>query len=502
MRISLRVGIVSFCAMMFGCAPTESSEPARRADLPPGGKHGLTYTVERYLPGLDEHVVVTKSPTNVRVTRADGSPATWSGTLASEKAALRTRFGAALPRFSRSLDAARPDEIFPFLASYRLSVNLADLERRMRGPQRQLAIAELHAAISEAGESLEARLKALGAKVAARSSHGPFLVGTASVAALRTIARDPELTFLSSGDPGLPVLDATQALEVYATPDAFHAHGWNGAGQAVGVIEPGNGRVWDQHAIFGQGIEYTDDFTPCSTVDDCSSLMGTTGSFPRECKSFGQAGSFCVTRHGTAVAGIVAEHAPEARIIFPNTTGWTPYQEYPFPWAGCPDCEPYTEHETVGCSHSAMWQAYTALLQNGAKFVNESFHCREGYSFDGQVGWRDGREMDGLIQDYFARAYDFTVFKSAGNKASGPYEEACPYLNNAICVGATPSTRDRVSCFSNFANPVDGNAPIRISPARTIAARTSIGSAPTSWRSGARLPSTDATRGRSSFRSP
>jgi len=125
----------------------------------------------------------------------------------------------------------------------------------------------------------------------------------------------------------------------------------------------------------------------------------------------------CVSKHSTAVGGVIAAIAPEADLFMANADNMSPV--------------------TIG----AIEHAYKYLVdEQKVPIVNESFATTRAF-------------VHGIVEDELARSRGLFVTVASGNEAA--YEwgaPACRDSTNALCVGAHGAGL-QLSCFSNWGNP-------------------------------------------------
>ena len=94
------------------------------------------------------------------------------------------------------------------------------------------------------------------------------------------------------------------------------------------------------------------------------------------------------------------------------------------------------------CLDSNILDRYAWLVDNGVTTVVESWACGDSVEID----------ADGPLQDWYARNYDLTIVRSAGDANSAV---ACAFLHNGLCVGGVKVDRTYDSGLSSWHNPSD-----------------------------------------------
>jgi hypothetical protein len=217
----------------------------------------------------------------------------------------------------------------------------------------------------------------------------------------------------------------------------MHALGLFGAGQAIGFLEEAKCGLYDPHESFSQNaspITYETEPMDCKTDPDCANCDLGGGAM---CLALGHPGHplQCVAVHASETASCVSatrggtgNGASKASMFHPNAGGPSLLSGHP---------------TSVACSASGTVDAYDWLTKKGVTTANESWGCTL------PLGGATAATVEGLAEDWYARNFGISIFKSAGNDPRGT---ACPFTLNSICVGGT-NTSHAMSCFSSWMNP-------------------------------------------------
>ena len=391
---------------------------------------------ERYVPALDDLVQIVKSPSGAYAIRADGRRLSLPALREATRAAHRARSGALVPGFHEHLRALPADEVVKAALYFEPDLPWRELAPRLYATTpdvAEAARAELIEAITEQGAELADRLRARGLIVTAVGRRMPVVLARGPASTMLDLREERQLRMVTGAEPQVPELrcnggadkrDGVCHVDVnvfHGVDAAFNEAGYYGAGQRVAIFEDvGNCTLNEQHEAFQH-------------------VAGVVYSNPTP--------EQCAASHGTNVASVISGSndgvrcgAAEVELYYPN--------------AGTPEFFPATGESVLTsiCNINATLTAYdwmSSIADPPLSAVNESYGCmHQAINCDYHLA----RQWEGITQDYFARVYDMTIVKAAGNRNCGVGQEACPWSLNSICVGSMNSAGS-MSCFSSTANP-------------------------------------------------
>ena len=213
----------------------------------------------------------------------------------------------------------------------------------------------------------------------------------------------------------------------------MNALGYFGADQRIGFLEEARCGIYDAHEALSENsnpVKYQVEPMDCTKDSDCNDCDLGAGAM---CVDLGHPGhdKQCVAVHvsqtasnASATRGGTGNGASKASLYHPNKGGSSPI--------GFP---------SVACSADGTVDAYDWLTSEGVTTANESWSCQV-------LGGAAGGALEGLAEDWYARNFGISIFKSAGNQ---PADDACAYTLNSICVGGTNTSQD-LSCFTSWRN--------------------------------------------------
>ncbi|MGE0791215.1 MAG: S8 family serine peptidase [Sandaracinaceae bacterium] len=387
-----------------GCEPS----------APPTGEPERTvvYETRRFLRGLDEWVVVTKTPHHTIATRANGDRVDWSDLRAQDQSAWEARHGRMTPQMAELLDATPGGQISAMVAF----------------------------GSETSADARQALLSSYDVDITAIARHAPLAAIRGDVSELNTLARDPLIAVLDVGEYGEPVQDdyAGSSMCPDTSPGAldpvsFHAidqlnsAGNFGDGYLVGLVEAaqhGKCGFFAEHQAFAKNAGsplYGTSPNACTADFQCQMVTG----FCDTCVN-----GYCTSAHATQVASVVSQNidfgsgeversASEVRFVMSNTASST------------------------ACSTSGLITIYDFMLESGVLTANETFGCTGGFDY-------------GLVEDYYQLSNpELLVVTSSGNDHDS---RACRGTSNSLCVGGAyydPTLSDyNVSCFQSDLNPL------------------------------------------------
>ena len=387
--------LAASCGALSGC-----SSPADEV-VTVGVTPELVYRTHHYFSGLRLNGDIVKTPTRAWVEFEDGRVMGLEDARAADRQA----------RFARQ--GVLDDETYAFLLAAPQDV------------EQHVAIGFIapldapNAGVATPPEDALARIRESGLRVSRVSTSLPIAEGDATPPVLLKAAHLSGLESLSISQPSRVIEESAEDPVPYTQADSVAwPQGFYGGGAQIGVLEPGACHINDKHPIFASStIDYTD-----SGNDACTANA--------ECKARCGDGSVCVLGrcedyHGTGVAGVVAQVAPKATIVYSTQFG------------------AYGDSTLAG-----MELSYSKFQDRNVRIVNQSFRIPG-------TGIPLGRSpVQGIVEDFAARRRDVLIVQSAGNGGTGNYgnEETCPYNLNAICVGSHDQDYKR-SCFSDWNNP-------------------------------------------------
>lgn len=373
----------------------------------------------KYLAGLDETVTVVKGLGDGYVLRASGEAQPLREVLAADREAWRDAHGALSPKLvgeiepmsgSALVDVALLFDPLDDWTDYLAAFDSGD-------PAELGAQAEIMTqAIAAHNAAIASQLDALGITDYQIDPNAPFISARIPKLSLALVAQIPELTSVVPNGETEPVEESNDIVD----PLVFHHRSalstyTGGATRRIAILEPGVCRVRADHVMIDAAVSYSHAGVSCVTASDCTAKCGTA-NVPNAC-----IGNRCLDGHGNATTSVVTRFAPDSPIYYPNG-GSAP---------NGPTCS------------KDLAPAFSYLQANAVRWVNQSFSCSDN---PGGLSALDGR-----VQDYYARAYNYVITKSAGNDGAG--SEACENTWNSICVGSVDAEGE-VSCFSSRDNPL------------------------------------------------
>jgi hypothetical protein len=414
--------------------PDEPARPGR-----PVASHDLEYRRVEHLPTLDEDITVIKTPDSVSAIRASGREQPLLEVRAEERAAKLARWGALDPSFDPALQAAPASAQLPVAFHFDPHVDWTRITPALHDPAaRPGAQGQLLAAIDRGAQQLAAELTVRGVQAVWYRPTIPIVFGLADATTIRGLARHPDLTLISSNEPGRVELHAgpPNTISDPQIDTGMNAIGLFGAGQSVGFLEEAKCGLYDPHEAFSLAGPITYEVEPmdCKTDFDCGNCDLGGGAM---CLPLGHPGHplQCVAVHASETASCVSatrsgsgNGAFQASLFHPNAGGPSPLSGHP---------------TSVACSASGTVDAYDWLTKKGVTTANESWGC------SAPLGAGTAATLEGLAEDWYARNFGISIFKSAGNR---PDMSACPFTLNSICVGGT-NVAHAMSCFSSWRNP-------------------------------------------------
>lgn len=393
------------------------------------------YRQTRYYEGLGENVTIVKGYEGAYAQREGGGRLSLPELQRLEAQALRGKYGALVPEFSRRLDAKPASEVTPIAVYFEPGAPLGAWAERLHDAsdsERQAARDDLRAAIVGRGAALSAELVQVGATEIRAATYLPALYALATPAVARAVARLPGVVLVNTAQGGRPETHAT-ATNAISDPQidtGFNDRGFYGSGQRVGFVEAASCGLYENHEAFAStGVTYMVEPITCKNDSDCG-ICDIDSHGSAACIDLGRGvGKQCVTGHASQTASNVSASiggtdfgAAKAGLYYANKGA-------PVTW-GPP--------ESVACSDVAIAGAYDWFVTEAVTTTNESFGC---LTSDGPV--------DGITQDYYARYFGISVLKSAGNGGSDSF--ACRHSLNSLCVGATDGSA--MASFSSSKNP-------------------------------------------------
>ncbi len=363
------------------------------------------------------------------VLREDGSTDSLPNVIEANKFAWQAQYGKLTPEVVAYAQTVPPEELIDLSVAfdpledwptYLSALESGDevLEQEQSNLLKD-SIAEKSALIIEA-------LEAAGAVDVQASVWSPFISFRVAQASLPLIQDLPEAARII----GNATLEAEeQANNVVANPATFHnvsavSSNFTGDGERVGMIEPGVCRIRENHPLVAATVNYSNAGANCSTSADCTLTKCGNASIPHACVS-----GKCRDGHGTATTSVLTRFLPDAAIWYPNGG---------------------TGPEGPVCSRQ-ITTTYDYLRTSLVRYSNESFSCNDQISTLSPT--------DGVVQDYFSRAHNFFITKSAGNDGEG--SAACKSTWNSLCVGSIDAEQE-LSCFSSTDNPFYGAGSLTI----------------------------------------
>ena len=259
-----------------------------------------------------------------------------------------------------------------------------------------------------------------------------MLAGTATREAAITLANHPDVAWVEVDKQAHPLQATPQSSQVLIRSDRANSLGFNGAGQAVAVIDT--------------GVDYTVPSLGGGSFPNAKVIGGTdigdNDSDPMDCEG-----------HGTEVAGVIAGPtgvAPGAKIvaikIFPSKDSTN---------ATCSDT----------ASFSDIFAGMNFAVVNKAALGITVINLSLGGAFDDSLdhGYCDSDEPGSAAAVDAATAAGLVVVVAAGNDALTNQLSVPACVSSAVSVGAVyPESRTRVSwlddlggilCFDQPVNP-------------------------------------------------
>ncbi len=435
--------VLGVLAVEVACsAPSDAPPPPPPSPSSASAPLDLTARRVEHLRALDEDITVVKTTSGAYAVRADGRRQGLLDVRSEERLARLARWGAVDPDFDAALRAAPQAELQPFAAHFDPGVDWRQVTPALLRPaDRAAAQATLQVAIADAGKRLATELAARGATAVMVRETMPIVFGRARPAAILALARHAGITLITSNAAGAPVLHAG-APNTITDPQidtGMNALGLFGSGQRIGFLEEARCGLYDPHEAFADNGSVTYQVEPmdCTKDSDCTDCDLGGGA---KCVALGRPGHAlqCVAVHASQTASCAAASqggtghgASKAALFHPNAGGASPI--------GFP---------SVACSASGTVDAYDWLIKNDVTTANESWGCTP-------LGTGTAAGLEGLAEDWYARNFGISIFKSAGND---PGATACPFTLNSICVGGTNTSQD-LSCFTSWKNPLLGDKP-------------------------------------------
>lgn len=356
-----------------------------------------------------------------------------------EHAAYRARYSSRSAALDAQLRVAPPSERLS--VTFHLFHEIPDSARVrhqiVAGSVRATPSAPLRERIGEVQARGRAALERRGLTGLKPMAYYPGLYGEVSAAELVALGVVPEVSLITSnaGSRGVPHGPPTNAVSDARIDTAFNAFGNYGAGTSVGIVEQPDCRLYDVHESFtynplhfGMHALYDEAGwpIPCSSPLNCRAC---NYGEPGPCMNLGR-GYECVAQHASWVAGVVTATrgpdrwgAAEATVAFANRG----------------ELNTVTNRNQVACFPPGLSRAYSFLFDNMILMANESWGCDEA----------GDEQLDGYLQDWYARYFDILPVKAGGNFPVGwPYTictaeyclQACPLSSNSLCVGGSIST--------------------------------------------------------------
>ena len=426
------------CVAAIGCGQADPPPPPRGGE----GRHALIYRRSVYLAGLDERVEIVKGPDRAIGIRADGRRMGLAALRAADRAAHRSRYGPIAIGFRAHLATVAPQEEIAAAVYFQPDADWDRLTQELHaedGATVAAARAELSAAIVRDAEEIAETLMRRRLRVTGAGKWMPVVFVRGTPAELLDLPDEARIKLVTgtemlvsehrcNGGPDKVTEGCDVDLNVFHRIDAaFNAAGFFGKGERIGMLEDvGNCGLKKQHEAFEHtgGIFYSN-------------------PLPNP----------CISEHGTWVASVLSGSndgvrcgAAEVEIYYANS--------------GLPQYFPHVQ-ETLTTSiynTAATLNAYEWFSGIGMpgdsddrplSAVNESYGCLHKRI---TCSYPTAAEWEGITQDYFARVYDMTIVKAAGNDNCTFTQEACPWTLNSVCVGSVNSTLT-MSCFSSHNNP-------------------------------------------------
>jgi hypothetical protein len=386
---------------------------------------------------LDEDVTVVKTTGSTYAVRADGRQQSLLALHEEERAAKVARWGALDPDFDTELRATPTTAMVPVSFHFDPKVDWGRLTPELsNADDRAAARTRLETAIADGARRLADELTKLGVTSVWYRPTIPVVFGLARAPTIQALSRHASVTMIASNAPGRAELHAgpPNAISDPQIDTGMNALGLFGADQRIGFLEEARCGMYDPHEAFSENsnpITYQVEPMDCTSDSDCSDCDLGGGAM---CLDIGHPGhdKQCVAVHvsqtasnASATRGGTGHGASKASLFHPNAGGSSPI--------GFP---------SVACSASGTVDAYDWLAKNDVTTANESWGCLP-------LGSGTAATLEGIAEDWFARNFGISIFKSAGNNPNGV---ACPFTLNSICVGGTNLNHD-MSCFSSWKNP-------------------------------------------------
>jgi subtilisin family serine protease len=386
---------------------------------------------------------------------------------ASERAALRKRFGGFMPGFDDYLATLGAWEKTKVAIYFSPEIDWADLEHRLasKDPLTQSAARnELRSVTARDVQKLAGELEGLGLEITQRGQSMPAIFAQGTRSTIERLRHHPQIRLVMSGEQRMPqarghetpactpskTTRSTSSTNCSVDPNIFHKidtvvnhdRGYYGAGQRVAIYDDANDDPWVYPGPCGlyedhEAFEFL--YTPCS---GCSKVQYS--NFPE-----------CQARHGTEVAGVISASvdgnkcgAAEVEFYYPNDDELVQLPNDEFAYVSF--CAP-----GLTLRQYEWMQAIGDVAEPNdppISVVNESWGCiANGLNCSLSLG----AEYEGITQDYYSRYYGMTVVKAAGNSDCDNVA-ACPWTLNSICVGAAEPNGSMAS-WSSWGNPMFAN---------------------------------------------
>lgn len=393
----------------------------------PPGIDEPRYELHRHFEGLNEDVLLVKTPERVYVVRADRSELSYMAFLDEERSAYRQRFGNVSPESRLRIDAAHANDHVPLAVEFEIpDVDWDDYALRIQLEGGGGAARELTVRLAEARRRIVPMLESQGLQVTAESMSMPMVFGRAAGQSIRQLRRVEGVT-LHVDDAGHEFVDAAPNSVTHPHIDvAFGQNGTAGsyaATQKIGILEGWSAPIYDSHEAFAFNSLPVSYLSPPS-IRACGQCVPGD-----EVCSF--SGSRCESVHTSHVASVISA-ARQGQ-----------------PWSSA-QAQLFLHNGTAAgggggvCTLSGRDAAYNAFRFAGVSVVNMSFSCFPGAGM-------------GQVEDYYARVFGIHTAQSDANTGSAVPPPACPWTLNANCVAATTAANGFFSGWSE--NPGDRDEP-------------------------------------------
>jgi len=442
-RLWLWAAVLGALGGATACGSEEDDDAAPAPALPDGAAGATVNSRVVHMRALDEDVTVVKTPGSVYAIRSDGHQQPLREVQEEERTARFARWGAVDPDFDAELRTAPPATLVPVAFHFDPQVDWGRITPELANPDgRDIARGQLQTAIQDGSSRLAAELTQLGVSSVWYRPTMPVVFGMASAPTIQGLARHAGITLIASNAPGRAELHAgpPNTISDPQIDTGMNALGLFGADQRIGFLEEAKCGLYDPHESFSENsnpITYEVEPRDCSSDFDCTECDLGAGAM---CVDIGHAGhgKQCVAVHASETAssasatrGGSGNGASKASLFHPNAGGSSPIG-----------------FDSVACSSSGTVDAYDWLTKNDVTTANESWGCTP-------LGAGTAATVEGIPEDWYARNFGISIFKSAGNDPGGT---ACPFTLNSICVGGT-NTAHAMSCFSSWMNPTAAGKP-------------------------------------------